>query len=116
VLAPRGWPIQGLGVLPQVCTSLGEPALKRQLAALQQGQAQMREAIERERQARAPVPLEESLDIRAACPAAIGADRDLRTAQTLVDSPIAYAAALLPPMPRPRPTPTDGTYPQAALR
>ena len=23
VLAPRGWPIQGLGVLPQVCTSLG---------------------------------------------------------------------------------------------
>ena len=24
VLAPRGWPIQGLGVLPQVCTSLGQ--------------------------------------------------------------------------------------------
>ena len=24
VLAPLGWPIQGLGVLPQVCTSLGE--------------------------------------------------------------------------------------------
>ena len=23
VLAPLGWPIQGLGVLPQVCTSLG---------------------------------------------------------------------------------------------
>ena len=23
VLAPRGWPIQGLGVLPQVCASLG---------------------------------------------------------------------------------------------
>ncbi|MGH2930466.1 MAG: S41 family peptidase, partial [Solirubrobacteraceae bacterium] len=24
ILAPRGWPLQGLGVLPQVCTSLGE--------------------------------------------------------------------------------------------
>ena len=24
VLAPLGWPIQGLGVLPQVCTSLGQ--------------------------------------------------------------------------------------------
>ena len=31
VLAPRGWPIQGLGVLPQVCTSLGEAAVQRQL-------------------------------------------------------------------------------------
>ena len=26
VLAPGGWPIQGLGVIPQVCTSLGEDA------------------------------------------------------------------------------------------
>ena len=31
VLAPRGWPIQGLGVLPQVCTSLGRESLVRQL-------------------------------------------------------------------------------------
>ena len=38
VLAPRGWPIQGLGVLPQVCTSLGQDTLSWQLAALAQGQ------------------------------------------------------------------------------
>ena len=37
VLAPRGWPIQGLGVLPQVCTSLGQDTLSWQLAALAQG-------------------------------------------------------------------------------
>ncbi len=37
VLAPRGWPIQGLGVLPQVCTSLGQPAVRRQLDALASG-------------------------------------------------------------------------------
>ena len=36
-LAPLGWPIQGLGVLPQVCTSLGQEALNRQLAALSTG-------------------------------------------------------------------------------
>ena len=41
VLAPRGWPLQGLGVLPQVCTSLGEDALQRQLAALDQGDQPM---------------------------------------------------------------------------
>ena len=37
VLAPRGWPIQGLGVLPQVCTSLGQDTLGSQLASLGAG-------------------------------------------------------------------------------
>ena len=55
VLAPRGWPIQGLGVLPQVCTSLGEAALQRQLAALAEGQQPMQRAIDTERNARAPL-------------------------------------------------------------
>ena len=30
VLAPGGWPIQGLGVMPQICTSLGEDVLSAQ--------------------------------------------------------------------------------------
>ncbi len=34
VLMPLGWPLQGMGVLPQVCTSLGRGELDRQLAAL----------------------------------------------------------------------------------
>ena len=39
VLAPRGWPLQGLGVVPQVCTSLGEAALQTQLDALAGGRS-----------------------------------------------------------------------------
>jgi carboxyl-terminal processing protease len=100
VLAPRGWPIQGLGVLPQVCTSLNEAALKRQLAALAEGQQPMQAAIEAERSARAPLSSERILAIRNACPAAFGRDADLTTAQALIDNPAAYAAALLPPLRR----------------
>ena len=50
VLAPLGWPIQGLGVLPQVCTSRGEAALDRQLQSLSGGAQPMAAAIERERE------------------------------------------------------------------
>ena len=56
VLAPRGWPIQGLGVLPQVCTSLGQDTLSWQLAALAQGRQTMTKALETHRAARAPLP------------------------------------------------------------
>ena len=41
VLAPRGWPIQGLGVLPAVCTSLGAEATAAALARLRQGEPPM---------------------------------------------------------------------------
>ena len=51
-LAPLGWPMQGLGVLPQVCTSLGQEALNRQLASLSTGFQPMAEAIRRSRAAR----------------------------------------------------------------
>lgn len=98
VLAPRGWPLQGLGVLPQVCTSLGEAVLERELAALAEGVAPMAAAVARSRAARAPMPVNEILDIRNACPAAEGRETDLRTAGYLIDNPAAYAAALLPPM------------------
>ncbi len=97
VLAPLGWPIQGLGVLPQVCTSMGRDATARQLAALAQGVQPMARALARERGARAPVPPAEALDIRTACPAAVGSDRDMAAARFLLDHPAAYATALLGP-------------------
>jgi len=97
VLAPLGWPIQGLGVLPQVCTSLGVDQLTRQLAGLKQGQSLLARALQRHRSARAPLPPAEMLEIRNACPAAEGRDTDLPTARTLIETPAAYSAALLHP-------------------
>jgi len=98
VLAPRGWPIQGLGVLPQVCTSLGMETLAWQLAALAHGRQPMAEAIATHRAARAPLPTAQILAIRGACPAAVGREADLDTARVLIHDPAAYAAALLPPL------------------
>ncbi|MDR3537721.1 MAG: S41 family peptidase [Acetobacteraceae bacterium] len=98
VLAPRLWPLQGLGVLPQVCTSLGGDVLHRQLAALADGIQPMQAAILAHRAARAPLPPAQVLALRAPCPAAEGRDADIDTARTLIGNPAAYAAALLPPM------------------
>ena len=98
VLAPLGWPIQGLGVLPQICTSLGIDALQRQLQALASGVQPMAGAIARARNIRAGVPAAEILAIRSACPAAEGREIDLDVANYVIGNPAAYAAALLPPM------------------
>jgi carboxyl-terminal processing protease len=98
VLAPRGWPIQGLGVLPQVCTSLGQDELAREMAELDAGRQPMASALARHEQARAPLPVAEILAIRGACPASEGRDSDLATARALIGNPGAYASALLPPL------------------
>jgi carboxyl-terminal processing protease len=97
-LAPLGWPVQGLGVMPQVCTSLGQGKLDRQIAALSTGFQPMADAIKRARSARVPVSPAEVLQIRAACPAAEGKPADLDAARLLIANPAAYAAALLAPM------------------
>jgi carboxyl-terminal processing protease len=98
-LAPLGWPIQGLGVLPQVCTSLGQDGLNRQLALLAAGVQPMAAAIRRSRAVRLPVPPTTAAEIRTACPAAEARGAaDLETARLLIANPAAYAAALLPPM------------------
>ena len=102
VLAPLGWPIQGLGVLPQLCTSQGDDAVRRQLRALDRGEPEMAAALSRHRTARAPVLPEEMLAIRNACPAAEGRDIDLFAAGRLVHDPAAYGAALLGPPPPPQ--------------
>lgn len=98
VLAPRGWPIQGLGLLPQVCTSRGEDFLAGELADLAEGRQPLARALSRHRAARAPVANSELLAIRDACPAAEGQDSDIATARGLIADPAAYAAALLPPL------------------
>jgi len=97
VLAPAGWPVQGLGVLPQICTSLGEEKLAEQLASLENGTLLMAGALQRHRAARAPLPAAEIVEQRAACPAAEGREADLATARWLLAHPASYGAALLTP-------------------
>lgn len=97
VLAPGGWPLQGLGVLPQVCTSMGSESLADQLANLNKGTFALGHAMERHRAARAPLPAAEVVEQRAACPAAEGRDADVATARFLLTHPSAYTAALLTP-------------------
>jgi carboxyl-terminal processing protease len=99
VLGPRGWPLQTLGLLPQVCTSLGPEQLTAQLNGLARGENLMKQPLAEARAIRPPASIERILAIRAACPAAIGGDIDLSAAQSLLADPAAYRAALLPPLP-----------------
>ena len=101
VIAPRGWPINSLGVMPQVCTSLGDAAVQRQLAALASGDQPLKPAIIAHRIARAPLPPAAVPAIRGACPAATGRGEDIAVARSLIASATAYATALLPPLPSP---------------
>jgi len=94
VLAPRGWPIQALGVLPMLCTSLGAEATAAELAALRNGEAPMARPLARLRAARAPVPASEVAALRNACPPAEGREADLAAARALIETPQAYRAAL----------------------
>ena len=110
VLAPWGWPIQGLGVLPQVCTSLGQDGTAQQLASLERGTQRLQPALDRHRMARPPLTPAAVLDLRSACPAGEGRDWDLVAAQYLLAHPSAYATArtLRPPggtVPPPAQTP-----------
>ncbi len=97
VLAPRGWPLQTLGVLPQVCTSLGEAGLRMQLDALFRGTNRLESALAASRAVRPNLPVDKILNIRNQCPADIGSDLDFKAAQALLASNAAYQAALLPP-------------------
>jgi carboxyl-terminal processing protease len=99
VLAPRGWPLQSLGVMPQICTSQSDALNQRALQDLADNHEDMEKALERSRAARAPLPVAVALDIRAACPAAEGTDADMQAANFLVAHPKAYQAALLPALP-----------------
>ena len=95
VLTPAGYPLQGLGVLPQICTSLGPAQIDRQMAALARGELLSEPTLQRLDHARPPVPMSQVLDIRATCPAAEGRDADLVVARRLLSDPAIYAAARL---------------------
>ncbi|MBE9605354.1 PDZ domain-containing protein [Acetobacteraceae bacterium H6797] len=94
VISATGWPLQGLGVIPSVCTSLGEARLTETLAALNQGRNPMAPVIARLRQARVPVPASEVAALRNACPPAEGREADRTAALALLSQPQAYEAAL----------------------
>jgi len=96
VLAPRGWPVQGLGVIPAICTSLGLEAAQEQLQQLSRGVEPMGAVLARVHQARAPVPASEVAALRGACPPAEGRELDHEVARFLFDNPAAYAAAIEP--------------------
>jgi carboxyl-terminal processing protease len=96
VLAPRGWPLQTLGVIPQLCTSLGAQDLSAQLSALRAGKNLMAPVDAAARAGRAPMSIDDILAIRNTCPADIGSDLDISAARFLMGSPAAYQAALLP--------------------
>jgi carboxyl-terminal processing protease len=100
VLGPSGWPIQGIGVLPAVCTSLGAQALAEDLERLRRDEPPAGAAPARPRALRtlpppaAPLSGAEIAALRASCPPAEGRDADVATARALLDAPNAYAAAL----------------------
>lgn len=98
IVAPRGWPLQGLGVIPQICTSLGTDAVHRQMNALRHGHDLMAQSITAARNARPPLALAQILEIRDACPGAIGANDDFKVAQSLIAHPARYRAALIRPL------------------
>ncbi|MBC9206682.1 PDZ domain-containing protein [Roseomonas aerophila] len=94
VLAPLGWPVQGLGVQPALCTSLGLDAVQAELAQLFAGQAPRAAVLARLRAARAPVPASEVSALRNTCPPAEGRELDAEVAKVLMDRPGAYGTAL----------------------
>jgi carboxyl-terminal processing protease len=95
LLAPQGWPLQGLGVMPQICTSGTTDSVEAELEALGAGHQPMGAAIRAARAARPGITLDQILQIREACPAALGSSLDMQAAQFLVTTPPAYAAALI---------------------
>ncbi len=95
VLAPRGWPLQTLGVMPQVCTSLGPAGLQTELNALSKGQNLMAPTLAQARAIRAPASVDTILAVRDACPADTGSDEDFAAAGYLFNDQNAYQAALL---------------------
>ena len=99
IIAPGGWPLQVLGILPRVCTSVGREAAEAALADLSRGVQPASRALRRHDGARAPLPAAEALEIRASCPAAEGRDFDLTVADRLIHDARAYATALDEPPP-----------------
>ncbi|MCT6896822.1 MAG: S41 family peptidase, partial [Commensalibacter sp.] len=94
VIAPLGWPIQGLGIIPQICTSRGVKFTQKQMNELINDQSSYARDVIFSRQSRFPVEAKDILQIRNACPPAIGSDIDLEIADDLLLNPKLYQKAL----------------------
>ncbi|CAH0267797.1 S41 family peptidase [Roseomonas sp. CECT 9278] len=94
LVMPAGWPLQGVGVLPGLCTAGGAEAAARNLAALRAGARPMGPAQARQRALRHPVPMAEAEAIRALCPAGDAREGDVAVARALALDQPALAAAL----------------------
>ena len=87
--------------MPQVCTSLGEDAVRRQLDGLAAGRLEMDAAVKASRAARAPLSPDQIVAIREPCPAADPRDSDVAVARSVLESP-GFNAALFGLMPEER--------------
>ena len=95
IVMPSGWPLQGAGLLPALCTAGGTEAAAGALVALKAGQQPMGAALARLRASRPPVSAVEATALRETCPGLDGVDREPDFAQALVTDAIAYQAALM---------------------
>jgi carboxyl-terminal processing protease len=95
IIMPSGWPLQGAGLLPALCTAGGDEAAATALAALRAGQQPMGAVLARLRALRPPVSALEASALREICPGLDGIERDADFAQALVLDAAAYQAALM---------------------
>ncbi|WP_439578580.1 S41 family peptidase [Elioraea sp.] len=100
LIAPGGYAVQGLGVLPAVCTSRGAEAARAALVALAAGAAREAEAAWRATAGR-PVPPAEAARLRDTCPAAEGSALDITAAVWLFRGPDESASVPAPAPTRP---------------
>ncbi len=96
VLAPDGWPLQALGVMPELCTSRGADQTMQQEQALANGTNLGAARLALHRRIRPETPLAEIVAVRNACPADLGHETDMQAAQFLIGNPVAYASGLAP--------------------
>ncbi|MFT9025481.1 S41 family peptidase [Acetobacter indonesiensis] len=94
VIAPLHWPLQGLGVMPQICTSLGTSDTARQMHDLANGHLDNQPAVLASRSARFPLPVPRILAVRKACPAALGSDGDMDVARSVLENKAWYKTAI----------------------
>ena len=95
IVMPSGWPLQGAGLLPAICTAGGAEAAAGALVALRAGQQPMGAALARLRALRPPVSALDAEALRETCPGPDGVEREPDFAQTLVTDATAYQAALM---------------------
>jgi carboxyl-terminal processing protease len=94
LVMPAGWPLQGIGVLPGLCTDGGPEAAAETLVGLRHGGRPMAQAQARQQALRHPVNPVEVETLRAVCPPGEVPDSDLPVARALALDPAAVAQAL----------------------